>query len=152
MALSEVTVNVFLAGIMQGSMQGRGHHDQRYRQEIAALIKRHLPQAEIVDPWALYPDSASYDDERARETFFRVCELVGQADLMIAYLPEASIGTGVEMWEAHRRGVPIISVSPLEQNWAIRFLSWRVCRTLEELALLLQQARLPARSPARPKG
>ena len=33
------------------------------------------------------------------------------------------MGTAIEMWEAHRHGRVVISISPLEHNWAIKFLS-----------------------------
>ena len=144
---TEVTVRVFLAGIMQGSLQENIVHNQGYRREIATLVRRHIPDAEILDPWVLHPDSPSYDDARAQQTFFYFCEQAGQVDLMIAYLPEASLGTAVEMWEAYRHGVPVVTVSPMADNWAIRFLSWRICPSLDELEALLQEEDPPQRRP-----
>jgi hypothetical protein len=136
-------MKIFLAGIMQGSFSGPGYHSQGYRQQLTELLHRNLSQVEIIDPWAMFPNSDTYSNDQARRTFFQVCDLVNQADLLIAYLPEASIGTGVEMWEAYRQGVPIITISPMEQNWAIQFLSWQVCQSMEELESLLQKETLP---------
>ena len=53
-----------------------------------------------------------------------------RADVLIAYLPEASMGTAVEMWEAHRAGKPVLTISPLAENWVVRFLSTRVFPSL----------------------
>jgi hypothetical protein len=138
----EAAMKVFLAGIMQGSNQGNDVHDQSYRQQVTAALRSRLPDAEIIDPWALHPDSPTYDDGRSRQTFLHFCDQAGQVDLLIAYVPQASMGTAVEMWEAYRHGIPVIAISPLE-TWAVRFLSWRVCRSLEELEVLLQAESLP---------
>jgi hypothetical protein len=132
-------MKVFLAGIMQGSILGGEIHDQGYRNQIRSLVRNCLPGAEIVDPLELHPNSPSYDDERGRETFFGLCEMAGRVDLLIAYLPEASMGTAVEMWQAYRHGVPVISLSSMVQNWVVRFLSDRVCYSLEELEMVLRQ-------------
>ncbi len=139
-------MKVFLAGIMQGSLRGNGLHDQGYRDMIGTAVRQNLPGAEIIDPWALNPDSPSYEDERARQTFFHFCDQAGQVDLLIAFLPEASMGTAIEMWQAYRHGVPVITVSPMD-NWVVRFLSWRVCRSLGELEAVLQQESLPLHWP-----
>lgn len=136
-------MNVFLAGIMQGSLRENTVHNQGYRQKISAMVRRYFPNAEVLDPWSLHPTSPSYDTKRAQQTFFHFCEQAGKTDLLIAYLPEASLGTAIEMWEAYRHGVPVITVSPMVDNWAIRFLSWRICPSLEELEALLESKSLP---------
>lgn len=132
-------MRIFLAGIMQGSIPNDEIHDQGYREQITSLLRRCVPEAEIVDPRSLHPDSPAYDDERGRETFFHLCGQAGLVDLLIAYLPEASMGTAIEMWEAHRHGVPVLTVSPMEQNWVVRFLSTHICPSLAELERLLQE-------------
>jgi hypothetical protein len=33
------------------------------------------------------------------------------------------MGTAIEMWCAHQRGRPVVSISPMAANWAVRFLS-----------------------------
>ncbi len=135
-------MKVFVAGIMQGSLQGDGLYDQGYRQQIAAVVHAHFPTAQVIDPWALHPASLDYDDELAQQTFFHFCQLAGHVDLLIAYLPEASIGTAVEMWEAHRHRVPVIAVTPMA-GWSVRFLSWRLCRSIDELDALLERETIP---------
>jgi hypothetical protein len=141
-------MHVFLAGIMQGSLQENTVHSQEYRRKISTIVRRRFPNAEVLDPWALHPNSPTYEAEQARQTFFHFCEQAGKTDLLIAYLPEASLGTAIEMWEAYRHGVPVITVSPMADNWAIRFLSWRICPSLEDLETLLESISLPLRRPA----
>ncbi len=46
-----------------------------------------------------------------------------EIDVLLAYLPEASMGTAIEMWEAYQHGAVVISISPLKHNWAVKFLS-----------------------------
>lgn len=126
----------FVAGIIQGALAD-GMHEQDYRAEIAAVIRRRFPDARIVDPVALHPNSLDYSDEQARDTFFAMIEEARAADVVIAYVPACSMGTAVEMWEARRAGKTVITVSPLERNWVVRFLSTHVVRSLEELDALL---------------
>ena len=52
----------------------------------------------------------------------------------MAYLPEASLGTAVEMWEAYREGVPVVTISPMRINWVVDLLSSVVCDDLDAFA------------------
>lgn len=121
----------FIAGIMQGSRSDIGIHDQSYRVAIGAAIKARFAGAEIVDPLELHPDGGlNYGPEKARRTLLEMAEEAAQADVLIAYLPEASMGTAVEMWQAYQAGKPILAISPLTENWVIRFLSTQVFPSL----------------------
>ncbi len=126
----------FIAGVIQGSLLD-GMHEQDYREQIANLVLRHFPDARIVDPVALHPDSLEYTDAEASATFFAMVEEAARADVVIAYVPTCSMGTAVEMWEAYRAGKTVVAVSPLEKNWVVRFLSTHVVGSLEELDALL---------------
>lgn len=116
-------MRVFIAGIMQGSRQDRYIEDQAYRLAITAAIRSYDPAAEIVDPNEIHPHAVDYGDEQARATLLELIGLASQADLVVAYAPRASMGTALEMWEAFRAGVPVVSISPMDANWVIRFLS-----------------------------
>lgn len=121
----------FIAGIMQGSLAEAGIHDQSYRAAIGAAIKARFTEAEIIDPIELHPDAGlNYGPEEAKRTLLEMVAEAAQADVLIAYLPEASMGTAVEMWEAHRAGKPVLTISPLSENWVVRFLSTRVFPSL----------------------
>lgn len=117
---------------MQGSRTDVSIHDQSYRGIIRAVIKAHFPEAEIVDPIELHPDAGlSYGPEKAKRVMLELAEEAAQADVLIAYVPEASMGTAVEMWQAYRSGKPVVTISPLAENWVVRFLSTRVFPSLE---------------------
>jgi hypothetical protein len=124
-------VKVFIAGIMQGSRNDPGIHFQTYRDDIAAVLRESLEAAEIVDPWALHPESVSYDDGMGKQTLLLMAAEAAQADLVVAYIPEATMGTAIEMWEAFRAGKPIVTISPLERNWVVRYLSTKLVPDLE---------------------
>jgi len=66
----------------------------------------------------------------------------GAADIVIAYLPEASMGTALEMVRAYDNGVPILTISPMAKNWFIKALSARVFPTLEAFCDWMRQNRL----------
>jgi len=122
----------FISGIIQGSLKGKEIHTQDYRGEIKRIIGLSFPQAQVICPVEIYPDSANYSYEQGRETFFNLFKMVRQADILIAYLPEASMGTALEMWQAYKAGKPIISVSPLASNWVIKFLSNYIFSSIED--------------------
>lgn len=116
-------MKIFLAGIMQGSHLGAVLHNQHYREDLKALLEQHLPAAEVYDPLADHADSLDYDDDFGRSVFMKHNRMCSEVDMLIAFVPEASMGTAIEMWEAHRAGKRVITISPLSHNWAVRFLS-----------------------------
>ena len=116
-------MKIFLAGIMQGSHLGALLHNQNYREQLKSLLESHLPNAQVYDPLADHTDSLDYDDDRGRAVFMKHNCMCGEVDLLIAFVPEASMGTAIEMWEAHRAGKKVVTISPLSHNWAVRFLS-----------------------------
>ena len=122
----------FVAGIMQGSRSDIGVHDQSYRVAIRSAIRARFADVEIIDPIELHPDAGlNYGPEEAKRVLLELAEEAARADVLIAYVPEASMGTAVEMWQAYRAGKPIFTISPLAENWVIRFLSTRVFPSLE---------------------
>jgi hypothetical protein len=125
-------MKVFLAGIIQGSREGLDVHAQDYREMIKNILRGRLPELEIFDPCEKHPNSVSYEDEKARATFLHHLEVIEESDLLIAYLPSASMGTAIEMWRAYEFRVPIISISPLTTNWTIRLLADRNFETIDD--------------------
>jgi hypothetical protein len=124
-------MQVFIAGIMQGSRLDHLIDDQSYRHSITRAILAHYPDAEIVDPNELHPDGVNYGDEMARETLITLAELAAEADVLVAYAPHASMGTAIEIWQAFRAGAAIVTISPLGANWVVRHLSGVVLPDLE---------------------
>jgi len=135
-------MKIFIAGIMQGSKKGHGIQKQDYRQIIRDAVKVNHPDVEVVDPFSIFPDSVEYDDQRAKQTLFEMAAEAGSADIVIAYLPEASLGTALEMIRAYDNGKTIISVSPMEKNWVIRAISKKIFPTLDEFCAWVRQTNL----------
>jgi hypothetical protein len=135
-------MHIFIAGVMQGARLDDQIDEQDYRLAIMRTLKEHLPNAQITDPWALNPDSVDYDEARARETFLTMTARAGEADLLIAYLPNVSMGTAMEMWEAYRSNTYIIAVTPHVHHWAIRFTANEIVPDLNSLLELIQSGHL----------
>jgi hypothetical protein len=129
----------FLAGIMQGSHLGELLHNQDYRSRLTQLLREAFPGCEVYDPLADHQNSLDYDDVTARRVFFHHNRLCRDVDAVIAYVPEATMGTAIEMWEAHQAGRAVIAVSPLIHNWAIKFCSHAVYPDWEAFSLALQR-------------
>ncbi|MBI3840157.1 MAG: hypothetical protein HY288_19720 [Planctomycetia bacterium] len=135
----------FLAGIMQGSHLAATLHNQDYRGRIKGLIEAHFPGAEIYDPQADHSNSLNYDDQQGRTVFFHHNRLCREVDVVLAFLPEASMGTAIEMWEAHQHGRAVIAISPMKHNWAVKFLSHELYADVEELEQAVRSGELAAR-------
>ncbi len=113
----------FLAGIMQGSLSDNQLHGQEYRRHLMQLLGRHFPEAELYDPLAAHGDSLEYNEQRGREVFFGHNQMCREVDVLVAFVPEASMGTAIEMWEAYQNGRTVVTISPLQHNWSVKFLS-----------------------------
>ena len=130
-------MRVFLAGVMQASLHGKGIVDQGYRNAIGDALLEKWPDLDVVDPLILHPNSVEYDDDTARETLFALIALATTCDLVIAYVPQASMGTALEMNAAYQAGIPVIAISPLRENWVIRAVSDRVVTDLASFMTFL---------------
>lgn len=62
---------------------------------------------------------------------------------MIAYLPHASMGTAMEMWEAFNVGIYIVAVTPFVHHWAVRFTANEILPDLDTLLVEIENGRLP---------
>lgn len=127
----------FLAGIIQGSLTDDTMHAQDYRARIKAAITRAAPDAEVYCPIEHHPESLAFDDDHARSVFFDLMARAGKADVVVAFAPEASMGTAIEMWNAHRAGRVVLTVTPMATNWVVKFLSDRLFETLDDLEAFL---------------
>lgn len=135
-------MRIFLAGIMQGSHLGAVMHYQGYRGQLRELLQQHLPGAEVYDPLADHQLSLDYTDGRAREVFLHHNRLCSEVDVLIAFVPEASMGTAIEMWEAWRANRVVIAISPLALNWTIKFCSHWVYPDLDSFRADLENGHL----------
>ena len=133
---------VFVGGIMQGSKREMGIHNQDYRHQIAAIVLDRHPEVEIVDPLKLHPDSVRYTRERAVETFLSSLDRAAAADVLVAYLPRASMGTALEMWRAYEAGKPVFVISPMHTNWMLWATATRVFPNLPAFAAFVAEGGL----------
>jgi hypothetical protein len=132
-ASQEVSMKVFLAGIIQGSKVAAEIHRQDWREPIRRLLERYAPRAEVYCHYSNHPDSITYDLPRIIETFDEGLAHVIDCDVLIAYLPSASMGTAIEMYEAHRSGAAVVAVTPMAANWVVRAYSDRIVPDLAAL-------------------
>ena len=126
MSNSNKIYSFFIAGIIQGSKQGTKIYDQSYRDNIKTFLKDEFIGSDVFCPFENHRNSISYDDKKAEEVFLMHLDKVRESHALIVFLPEASLGTGIEMWEAHHSGRIIITISPMDTNWIIRILSDRI--------------------------
>ena len=143
---SSVKKRVFIAGIIQGSCKGKNVWSQDYRSQLKEALAKAFPYWEVYCPVENHPESVEYTDEKAKETFFYHIDLVKESSLVVAYLPAASMGTAVEMWEAYKKGIPVWTVTPMSENWVVRITSTRIFPSLEELKGFLESCDSPEKA------
>jgi hypothetical protein len=116
---------------MQGSHLGAVMHYQGYRTHLREMLRQHMPGADVYDPLADHQLSLDYTDDQARGVFLNHNRMCGEVDVLIAFVPEASMGTAIEMWEAWRANRVVIAISPLSLNWTIKYCSHLLYADLE---------------------
>ena len=65
-------------------------------------------------------------------------------DLLVAYLPSASMGTALEMYAAARAGAVVLTITPLAANWVVRAYSDRIFADVRAFEHFLQAGKLAA--------
>lgn len=122
--LYEGSVNIFIAGVMRGSLLTEAFVDQSYRSSIIEKVNQHFSNAVIIDPNSCNEkESNSLTDQEQEAILFTEIDQATDADILIAYLPTASMGSAIEMYAAYSEGVFIITISPMEHNWVVKHLS-----------------------------
>jgi hypothetical protein len=131
-------MRVFICGIIQGSISELAIHEQSYRPRLRKMIEKHLPGAEVYCPVSLHPQSLGYGEAKAFRVFEESIEAARESRLLVAFVPEASMGSAIEMWEAKRAGVKVIAITSLEHNWVVKYTSDIVVKNLEEFEAILE--------------
>lgn len=140
-------MKVFLAGIIQGSIVEPAIHGQDWREPIKASLARYLPEAEVYCHYSAHPNSIAYGEADIRRTLADGIRRATEADLLIAYCPSASMGTAIEMYEAHRNGAWVLTISPMAANWVIRAYSDRLFESTDRFDAYLAQSAASLRAP-----
>ena len=135
-------LRVFIAGVMQANRRDTLMESQDYRVMLSDALRRHIPDVQLIDPWAENPNSLEYNDDQARHTFLTMTNKASEADLLIAYLPLPSMGTAMEMWEASQAGAYVVVVTPYIHNWAMKFTSDEILPDLDSLIAAIENGRI----------
>ena len=134
----------FLSGVIQGSTIDDGITDQSYRERLLKILRTAFPVPEHITlcPIEMFPYSTAMSDGTAKVAFEQLVESAASADAVVAYLPVASNGTAIEIWEASKRGTPVFTISSMSSNWVIKFYSTRIFPTIEAFAEFVQSGEM----------
>ena len=132
----------FIAGIMQGSEYDQAIYDQGYRNTIKNILNKNFLPDLIYCPAENHPDSILYNDQKAQSVFNKHLDIVRDSDCIVAYLPEASMGSAIEMWEAYRNQIKVITISPMTENWVVRILSDYICTDMDAFIKFVESGKL----------
>ena len=130
-------MEVFLAGIIQGSLTEATIHDQDWRGPIRDALATHCARASVYCHFEANPDSIRYDDARMIATLTEGNRRAAASDVVVCWLPEASMGTAIEMYLAAQAGAVVLTISPMTANWVIRAYSDRIFPDIAAFEALL---------------
>ena len=126
-----MAMKVFIAGIIQGSLVEPRIHRQDWRRRVRGAIRRHHPDAEVYCHYEAHPCSIEYELPEILATLADGNRRAAATDVLVAYLPEASMGTAVEMYLASQAGAVVVTITPMRANWVVRAYSDRILPDLE---------------------
>ena len=124
-------MRVFLAGIIQGSLAEARIHDQDWRTPIKRILNEHRPDADVYCHYSLHPNSITYELPEIQTTLADGFKQAAECDLLIAYVPSASMGTAIEIYEAARNNAIVLTISPMAPNWVLRAYSHEIFPDVE---------------------
>ena len=122
----------FIAGIIQGSKKDLDVYDQSYRKTIKEILRKAFPESRVLCPV----------EKKAKEVFHYHLKIVNNSHALIVYLPEASMGSAIEMWEAHHENRIVLVISPMKSNWIVRLFSDEIFTDIEEFESFVISGRL----------
>lgn len=125
-------ITFFIAGIMQGSKVEKSLHEQEYRPRLKSLLEETVADADVYCPLENNGDSLNYTPSQGRQVFLDHIEQAGDTDVVISYIPVASMGTALEMWRAWEQNRLVLTITPMRRNWVVKFLSTRIFADLDE--------------------
>lgn len=156
----------FLSGVMQGAKADgvgvAGTVNQDYRAQMKQAILAADETATIIEPWdlvgevcaRLYPEGTPpedmfKDEEHVRSAFGTCVRAAAEADVIVSYLPEASMGSAVELHAAHAAGRKVLAVAPssMANNWVVRSYSDRVFCSIRDMGDWLASALQSSEAP-----
>jgi hypothetical protein len=136
-------MKVYVSGVVHGSRADSGIESQEYRERIREILAGRYQDVEVVSPLTeLDQERLRTDGKYAEETFFGQINRALTSDVVVAFLPQASMGAAIEIWEAYKNSRPVVVISPLQQNWVVRFLSTCCCPDLDGFASLVASGEL----------
>ena len=140
---------------------------QDYRAQIRDAVIAAESGAQVVDPAEvveargpdLHPPDGPVDwrtDESVAAMFAECVRLAAEADVVISYLPTASMGSAVELHAAREAGRLVVVVAPgrMRSNWVVRSYAHYIFDDVSSLAawLLARQTETLSLSPASADG
>ena len=135
-------MKIFLAGIIQGSLVEEAIHAQDWRIPITQIVNKYIPNADIYCHYTQHPNSIDYTGEKIRETFDDGVQRCRDADLVIAYLPSASMGTAIEIYEAYNTGTKVLTITKMAANWVANLYSHEIFADYDDFEYYLQAGKL----------
>ncbi|CAE8726062.1 unnamed protein product, partial [Polarella glacialis] len=127
MASSSEKRRYFISGVMIGSKHKLVEVEKDLHNQVKAFAESK----------GISLDDLNLKDSLVAAALDEIVAIIPSCHVIISNLPEASMGSAVELWEAKRSGLLIFTVSPMTSNWTIRVQALVVHSAPSRLLLLL---------------
>ncbi|MCD4656478.1 MAG: hypothetical protein K8S87_02925 [Planctomycetes bacterium] len=115
-------IKIFVSGIVHGSREN-DVYPQCYRKRIVDVIEKSWQSAIVICPTIVNSKSLTESVTETAKAFEQQLSLLKKSNIVVAYIPEASMGTAIEIYNASMRGKYVVTITPLISNRMIRMFS-----------------------------
>ena len=123
-------IMIYVTGILQNS-RSKDLYPQDYRKNIVDAIKETWESAIVQCPIIV---GSADNKESLKETvkeFEQQLALLKKANIVVAYIPEPSMGSAIEIYNASLRGKYVVTISPIKTNRVVRMFSHDIYDSIE---------------------
>ncbi len=119
---TQTEIKIFVSGIVHGSRENEVY-PQCYRKRIVDVIEKSWQNAIISCPSIVHSKSSTETLTETVKAFEQQLSLLKKSDIVVAYIPEASMGAAIEIYNASLRGKYVVTITPLQTSRIIKIFS-----------------------------
>ena len=123
--VKNTAIKIYISGILRGSRENE-FYPQCYRKRIVDIIQKSWESAVVHCPNI---KGAVSDTETLKDTakeFEQQLSMLKKSNIVVAYIPEASMGCAIEVYNASMRGKYVVTITPMKSNRMIRMFSHEI--------------------------
>ena len=119
---TQTEVKIFVSGIVHGSREN-DVYPQCYRKRLVDVIEKSWETAIVSCPSIANSKTSTESLTDTMKAFELQLSSLKKSDIVVAYIPEASMGAAIEIYNASLRGKYVVTITPLQSSRIIKIFS-----------------------------